>query len=35
MKFNSSSYIEQNNEIVLNEDELEKIKTISEYLFMD
>ena len=35
MEFNSSSYAEQNKEMVLNEDELEKIKTISEYLFMD
>ena len=35
MEIITSSYIENNNKININEEELNKIKTIAEYLFMD
>ena len=35
MEIYSSSYLEKNNYLNLDEEELDKIKTIAEYLFMD
>ena len=35
MEIKTSSYIEKNNKIIFNEEELNKLKTIAEYLFMD